>query len=83
MEIPLKIKLSGYGEIMEFSLTNLRELKCYGTAKDDNQSKWRIEKFKDNELFYQTEFGWGVFLNVDTMETVSYDGTEWGGQKIN
>jgi len=43
---------------------------------------WRTSKLKHNEVFYQSEWGWGVFVDVIKMETVSYDGTEWCGQKI-
>lgn len=81
-ELPNKIKLNGYGKTMEFTLTDKREIKYYGRAKESNESLWRTDKLKDNEVFYQSEFGWGVFVNVDKMETVSYDGTEWGSQKI-
>lgn len=81
-ELPDKIKLNGYGETMEFTLTDKREIKYYGKTNESNESLWRTYKLKDNEVFYQTEFGWGVFVNVDKMETVSYDGTEWGKQKI-
>ncbi len=80
--LPEKIKLTGYGREMEFSLTNKREVKYYGKSKNSNESLERVEKLNDNEVFYQTEFGWGVFLNVDTFETVSYDGLQWGGQKV-
>jgi hypothetical protein len=81
--LPKKIKLTGHGGVMEFSLTDKRELNYYGRTKESNESKWRTDKLKDNEVFYQTEFGWGVFLNTDTFETVTYDGTEWGGHKLN
>jgi len=81
--LPKKIKLTGHGDVMEFSLTDKRELNYYGRTKESNESKWRTEKLKDNEVFYETEFGWGVFLNTDTFETVTYDGTEWGGHKLN
>jgi hypothetical protein len=81
--LPKKIKLKGYADEMEFSLTDKREIKFYGITKESNESLERAEKLKDNEVFYQTEFGWGVFLNTDTFETISYDGTEWGGQKLN
>jgi len=81
--LPKKIKLTGHGDVMEFSLTDKRELNYYGRTKESNESKWRTEKLKDNEVFYETEFGWGVFLNTDTFETVTYDGTEWGSHKLN
>jgi thymidylate synthase len=81
--LPKKIKLKGYGDEIEFSLTDKREIKYYGKTKESNESLERVEKLKNNEVFYQTEFGWGVFFNTDTFETVSYDGTEWGGQKLN
>ena len=82
MTLPEKIILTGYGIEMEFVLSNIREIKYYGKTKDSNESLWRNEKIKDNEVFYHTEFGWGVFVNTDTMETLSYDVTEWGCQKI-
>ena len=82
MNLPEKIKLNGYGETIEFSLTNKREIKYHGKTKTSNESLWRTDKLKDNEVFYQTECSWGVFVDVDKMETVSYDGTEWGSQKI-
>lgn len=82
-KLPKKIKLTGYGEEMEFSLTDKRELKYYGINEESNESVERTERFENDEVFYQTEFGWGVFLNIDTFETVSYDGTAWGGQKLN
>lgn len=81
-KLPKTIKLKGYGETIEFSLTDKREIKYYGKTKTSNECLWRTNKLKDNEVFYQTEFGWGVFVDVDKMETVSYDGSEWGGQKI-
>jgi thymidylate synthase len=81
--LPKKIKLKGHGDEIEFSLTDKREIKYYGKTKESNESLERVEKLKNNEVFYQTEFGWGVFFNTDTFETVSYDGTEWGGQKLN
>jgi hypothetical protein len=82
MNLPEKIKLNGYGEMIEFSLTDKREIKYYGKTKTSNESLWRTDKLKDNEVFYQTEWGWGVIVDVDKMETISYDGTNWGGQKI-
>jgi hypothetical protein len=81
--LPKKIKLKGHGDEIEFSLTDKREIKYYGKTKESNESLERVEKLKNNEVFYQTEFSWGVFFNTDTFETVSYDGTEWGGQKLN
>jgi len=81
--LPKKIKLIGHGGEMEFSLTDKRQLIYYGKSKESNESIWRTEQIKDDEVFYVTEFGWGVFLNTNAFETVSYDGTEWGGQKLN
>ena len=81
--LPKKIKLTGHGGEIEFSLTDKREIVYYGKTKESNESLERVEKIKDNEVFYQTEFGWGVFLDTNTFETVSYDGTEWGGHKLN
>ncbi len=86
MNLPNKIKLNAYGETIGFSLTNKREIKYQpknGSLIEDLDENWlMIEKLKDNEVFYQSEWGWGVIVDVDKMETVSYDGTEWGGQKI-
>jgi hypothetical protein len=82
MNLTEKIKLKGYGETIEFFLTDKREIKYYGKTKTSNESLWRTYKLNDNEVFYQTEWGWGVFVDVDRLETISYDGTEWGGQKI-
>jgi hypothetical protein len=81
-ELPDKIRLDGYGLTMEFILTDKRQIDYYGKTNTTNESLWRTDKLKDNEVFYQTIFGWGVFVDVNKMETVSYDGTEWGGQKI-
>ena len=85
--LPKKIKLTGHGGEIEFSLTDKREIKCKpknGSFIEDLDENWlTIEKLKDNEVFYQSEWGWGVFVNIDTFETISYDGTEWGGHKLN
>jgi thymidylate synthase len=85
--LPKKIKLKGHGDEIEFSLTDKREIKYRpknGSLIDDLDENWLItEKMKDNEVFYQSEWGWGVFVDVDKMETISYDGTDWGGQKLN
>ena len=86
MNLPEKIKLKGYGETIEFSLTDKREIKYppkNGSLIDDLDENWLMtERLKDNEVFYQSEWGWGVFVDVNKLETISYDGTEWGGQKI-
>jgi len=76
IDLPKTIKLNGYDETMEFNLSHKRKLKVGPNDED-------IYQLKDNEAFYQTEFGWGVFVNVDKMETVTYDNTKWGNQKIN
>ena len=76
IDLPKTITLSGYGETMEFNLSHKRELKVGPNDEDAYQ-------LKDSEVFYQTEFGWGVFVDVDEMETVTYDNTKWGNQKIN
>ncbi len=76
IDLPKTIKLSGYGETMEFNLSHKRELKV---GPNDEE----IYQLKDDEAFYQTKFGWGVFVDIDKMETINYDKTEWGGQKIN
>lgn len=86
MNLPEKIKLNGYGETVEFFLTNKREINYKpknGSLTDDLNQNWLLtEKLKDNEVFYQSVWGWGVFVDVNKMETISYDETEWGGQKI-
>ena len=80
-ELPQKITLNGYGETMDFTLTNKREIRWYETSLN-TEDKWKTYEFKYNEVFYQTKFGWGVFVDIDKMETISYDGTEWGNQTI-
>jgi len=85
-KLPEKIKLKAYGEEIVFKLTDKREIKYSpknGSLIDDLDENFLItEKLKDNEVFYQSEWGWGVFVDVDKMETISYDGTKWGEQKI-
>jgi hypothetical protein len=66
--LPKKIKLDIHGETIEFSLTNKREIKYYGKTETSNESLWRIDKLDDNEVFYQTEWGWGVFITVEERE---------------
>jgi hypothetical protein len=67
-KLPEKIELDIHGESIEFSLTNKREIKYYGKTKTSNESLWRTDKLDDNEVFYQTEWGWGVFVTVEERE---------------
>ena len=66
--LPQKIKLNIHGEEIDFSLTDKREIKYYGKTETSNESLWRTDKLEDNEVFYQTEWGWGVFVNIDELE---------------
>jgi hypothetical protein len=63
--LPQKIKLAIHGEEIDFSLTDKREIKYYGKTATSNESLWRTDKLEDNEVFYQTEWGWGVFVNIE------------------
>ena len=63
--LPQKIKLAIHGEEIDFSLTDKREIKYYGKTETSNESLWRVDKLEDNEVFYQTEWGWGVFVNIE------------------
>ncbi len=63
--LPQKIKLTIHEEEIDFSLTDKREIKYYGKTETSNESLWRTDKLEDNEVFYQTEWGWGVFVNID------------------
>jgi hypothetical protein len=66
--LPQKIKLTIHGEEIDFSLTDKREIKYYGKTEASNESLWRTDKLEDNEVFYQTEWGWGVFVNIEERE---------------
>ena len=66
--LPQNIKLTIHGEEIEFSLTDKREIKYYGKTKTSNESLWWTDKLEDNEVFYQTEWGWGVFVNIEERE---------------
>ena len=66
--LPQNIKLTIHGEEIEFSLTDKREIKYYGKTKTSNESLWRTDKLEDNEVFYQTEWGWGVFVKIEERE---------------
>ena len=66
--LPQKIKLTIHGEEIDFSLTDKREIKYYGKTETSNESLWRVDKLVDNEVFYQTEWGWGVFVNIEERE---------------
>ena len=63
--LPQKIKLTIHGEEIDFSLTDKREIKYYGKTATSNESLWRTDKLEDNEVFYQTKWGWGVFVNIE------------------
>lgn len=85
-KLPKKIKLKGYGQYVEFKLTDKREIRYppkNGSFSDDlNENGLITEKLKDNEVFYQTEWGWGIFVDTDKLEVIYCQGTEWHGQKI-
>jgi hypothetical protein len=66
--LPQKIKLTIHGEEIDFSLTDKREIKYYGKTETSNESLWRTDKLDDNEVFYQTEWGWGIFVTVEERE---------------
>lgn len=66
--LPQKIKLTIHGEEIDFSLTDKREIKYYGKTKTSNESLWRTDKLEDDEVFYQTEWGWGVFVKIEERE---------------
>lgn len=70
--LPQKIKLAIHGEEIDFSLTDKREIKYYGKTATSNESLWRTDKLEDNEVFYQTKWGWGVFVNIEERE-LSYE----------
>ena len=65
---PQNIKLTIHGEEIDFSLTDKREIKYYGKTETSNESLWRTDKLEDNEVFYQTEWGWGVFVKIEEKE---------------
>jgi len=66
--LPQKIKLNIHGEEIDFSLTDKREIKYYGKTETSNESLWRVDKLEDNEVFYQTEWGWGIFVKIEERE---------------
>jgi len=66
--LPQNIKLTIHGEEIEFSLTDKREIKYYGKTVTSNESLWRTDKLQDNEVFYQSEWGWGVFVKIEERE---------------
>jgi hypothetical protein len=80
--LPQKIKLTIHGEEIDFSLTDRREIKYYGKTKTSNESLWRTDKLEDNEVFYQTEWSWGVFVKIEERE-LSLDEKEWQLEKTN
>lgn len=81
--LPKTISLTAYGEGMTFTFSPKDETIYHGKTATSNESLWRVEKIPANEVFYGTEFGWGVFLDIETFETVCYDKTLWGGQMVN
>jgi hypothetical protein len=76
-KLPEKIELDIHGETIEFSLTDKREIKYYGKSKTSNESLWRTDKLDDNEVFYQTEWGWGVFVTVEERELSLEERAKW------
>jgi hypothetical protein len=66
--LPQNIKLTIHGEEIEFSLTGKREIKYYGKTVTSNESLWRTDKLEDNEVFYRSEWGWGVFVKIEERE---------------
>jgi hypothetical protein len=80
--LPQKIKLTIHGEEIDFSLTDKREIKYYGKTETSNESLWRVDKLEDNEVFYQTEWGWGIFVKIEERE-LSLDEKEWELEKTN
>jgi hypothetical protein len=66
--LPQKIKLTIHGEEIDFSLTGKREIKYHGKTKTSNESLWRTDKLEDDEVFYQSEWGWGVFVTIEERE---------------
>ena len=81
-KLPKKIELDIHGEMIEFSLTDKREIKYYGKTKTSNESLWRTDKLDDNEVFYQTEWGWGVFVTVEERELIDKERIELAGGRI-
>lgn len=75
--LPQKIKLNIHGEEIDFSLTDKREIKYYGKTETSNESLWRVDKLEDNEVFYQTEWGWGVFVKIEERELSTQERNEW------
>ena len=75
--LPQNIKLIIHGEEIEFSLTDKREIKYYGKTETSNESLWRTDKLEDNEVFYQTEWGWGVFVKIEERELNLDDRNQW------
>jgi hypothetical protein len=75
--LPQNIKLTINGEEIEFSLTDKREIKYYGKTETSNESLWRTDKLEDNEVFYQTEWGWGVFVKIEERELSLGERTEY------
>ena len=81
--LPKKIKLNVHGEIIDFSLTSKREIKYYGKTKTSNESLWRTDKLEDNEVFYQTKWGWGVFVSIEERELSQEERYNWYTEKYN
>jgi hypothetical protein len=75
--LPQNIKLTIHGEEIEFSLTDKREIKYYGKTETSNESLWRTDKLEDNEVFYQTEWGWGVFVKIEERELSLEEKCDW------
>lgn len=47
----------------------------------DDEMEFKFSERIGSEVFYVTEFGWGVFVDCLTMKTVD-DHTEWGNKSI-
>ena len=75
--LPQNIKLTIHGEEIEFSLTGKREIKYYGKTVTSNESLWRTDKLEDNEVFYRSEWGWGVFVKIEERELSTQERNEW------
>ena len=80
--LPYKITLTAYGDTIEFIKTDKKQIKYYGKTEKSNESLWRNFKLEKNQVYYQSEFACGVIVDANKMATISYDGTEWCGQKI-
>ena len=81
--LPQKMKLTIHGEEIDFSLTDKREIKYYGKTETSNESLWRVDKLEDNEVFYQTEWGWGIFVKIEERELNTDERNKWFQTNLN